>query len=75
MGLYRPRLFLRVGDTIVHIRHRDWGRGEVVEERHSSLPGGTCLVRAMFSDGEERSFINDLDSELCCYFSGIRLEC
>ena len=71
----RPRLFLRVGDRIVHQRHGNWGSGEVVEERHSSLPGGICLARATFSDGEERSFINDLDSALCCYFSGIRLEC
>jgi hypothetical protein len=47
--------------------------GEVVEERHSVLEGGFCLVRIVFDDGEERAFNNDMDSELCCYHAGIRL--
>ncbi|MEJ2182959.1 MAG: DUF3553 domain-containing protein [Nitrospirota bacterium] len=71
--MWGPRLYLRAGDRVRHVRYGCWGEGEVVEERHSTLPGGFCLVRIMFEDGEERSFINDLDSELCCYFAGIRL--
>lgn len=45
----------------------------MVEEKHSILEGGFCMVRVLFEDGEERSFINDLDSELCCYYAGLRL--
>jgi len=67
------RLNLRVGDRVSHKRQLAWGIGEVVEEKHSALPGGFCLVRILFQDGRERSFINDLNSELCCYFAGIRL--
>ena len=67
------RLFLRIGDRVLHRRCRKWGMGEVVEERHSTLPGGTCIARVLFEDGEERSFINDLESNLCCYYSGVRL--
>ncbi|MBF0557898.1 MAG: DUF3553 domain-containing protein [Nitrospirae bacterium] len=67
------RLYLKVGDRVSHKRYWIWGTGEVVEERHSDLPGGFCLVRILFQDGRERSFINDLNSELCCYFAGIRL--
>jgi hypothetical protein len=67
------RLYLRVGDRVSHAKYRSWGDGEVVEERHSNLPGGFCLVRILFEDGQERSFINDLNSQLCCYFTGIRL--
>jgi hypothetical protein len=47
--------------------------GEVVEEKHSDLPGGFCFVRIAFQDGDERSFINDLNNELCCYYTGIKL--
>jgi hypothetical protein len=69
----RCNLYLRVGDRVSHRRYSWWGSGEVVEEKHSDLPGGFCLVRILFQDGEERSFINDLNNQLCCYFSGIRL--
>jgi hypothetical protein len=71
----KPRLYLRVGDKVKHLRHWVWGDGEVVEERHSILPGGFCFVRVLFDDGVERSFINDLDHECCCYYAGIRLLC
>jgi hypothetical protein len=71
----RRRLYLKVGDAVRHRKHAVWGRGEVVEEKHSSLSGGICLVRVLFEDGEERSFINDMDSELCCYYAGLRLLC
>jgi len=67
------RLFLRLGDRVLHTNRRGWGIGEVIEEKHSSLPGGICIVRVLFEDGIERNFINDLESELCCYYSGVRL--
>ncbi len=68
-----PRLYLRVGDTVEHLRYNFWGTGEVVEEKHSSLSGGFCMVRILFEDGIERSFINDLDNQSCCYYFGVRL--
>ncbi len=68
-----PRLYLRVGDTVKHLRYKYWGNGQVVEEKHSSLSGGFCMVRVLFDDGKERSFINDLDNQSCCYYFGVRL--
>jgi hypothetical protein len=67
------KLYLRVGDIVEHRRFSFWGKGHVVEEKHSSLSGGFCMVRILFDDGVERSFINDLDSQSCCYYFGIRL--
>lgn len=69
----KPRLFLNVGYTVRHLHQGAWGEGQVVEEKHSVLPGGICMVRILFEDGIARSFINDLDSELCCYYAGIRI--
>jgi hypothetical protein len=69
----KPRLYLRVGDIVRHVRYSVWGDGEVIEERHSDLPGGLCLVRVLFEDGIERAFINDLNSESCCFYAGLRL--
>ena len=68
------RLYLRLGDRVFHVDHEEWGEGSVVEEMTSVLEGGTCLVRVMFADGRQRTFHNDLDSELCCYFFGVRKE-
>lgn len=68
-----PRLYLKVGDTVRHLYRQTWGDGRVIEEKHSLLPGGLCLVRVLFEDGIERSFINDLNSELCCFYAGIRI--
>ncbi|HMK61610.1 MAG TPA: hypothetical protein VK452_10770 [Dissulfurispiraceae bacterium] len=67
------RLFLRTGDRVKHLNYFSWGTGEVVEEKHSDLPGGACFVRILFQDGCERSFINDLSNHSCCYYAGIRL--
>ncbi len=67
------RLYLRLGDKVEHRRYYSWGLGEVVEEKHSALSGGFCMVRILFDDGKERSFINDLDHQHCCYYFGIRL--
>ena len=69
----KQRLFLKVGDRVRHLHYSAWGYGEVVEEKHSILPGGICLVRILFEDGIERSFINDLNHECCCYYAGIRI--
>ena len=67
------RLYLRLGDKVIHSHYSVWGAGEVVEEKHSALSGGFCMVRILFDDGKERSFINDLDHQHCCYYFGIRL--
>lgn len=67
-----PRLYLRLGDHVVHPRYEEWGHGIVVEEMTSTLIGGTCLVRILFDDGQQRTFSNDLDNDICCYYFGIR---
>jgi hypothetical protein len=69
----KPRLYLKLGDIVRHLHYSRWGDGEVIEEKHSMLPGGICLVRVLFEDGMERSFINNLDHECCCYYAGIRV--
>jgi len=66
------RLYLRVGDEVNHRRYEEWGIGVVMEVMTSSVPGGTCLARVRFQDGQLRCFNNDLDSEACCYYFGIR---
>jgi len=66
------RLYLRVGDEVNHLRHEEWGLGVVLEVMTSSIPGGTCLARARFQDGQLRCFNNDLDNEACCYYFGVR---
>jgi hypothetical protein len=66
------RLYLRLGDKVRHRSYQQWGEGVVVEEMTSSLAGGTCLVRILFEDGRQRTFNNDMDNELCCYYFGVR---
>jgi len=66
------RLYLRVGDEVNHLRYEEWGLGVVVEVMTSSIPGGTCLARVRFQDGQLRCFNNDLDNEACCYYFGVR---
>lgn len=66
------RLFLRIGDSVTHRDYREWGEGRVTEEMTSTVPGGTCLVRITFQDGRQRTFNNDLDSQMCCYYMGLR---
>ena len=66
------RLYLRVGDEVNHLRYDEWGIGVVMEVMTSSVPGGTCLARVRFQDGQLRCFNNDLDSEACCYYFGVR---
>ena len=69
----KPGLYLQLGDIVRHLHYSRWGDGEVIEEKHSTLPGGICFVRVLFEDGMERSFINNLDHECCCYYAGIRV--
>jgi hypothetical protein len=66
------RLYLRLGDKVSHRSYGQWGEGVVVEEMTSTVPGGTCLVRIMFQDGRQRTFNNDMDNEMCCYYFGVR---
>ena len=66
------RLYLRLGDRVTHLHHEEWGEGAVVEVMTSIVPGGTCLVRLLWEDGQQRTFSNDLDNENCCYFFGVR---
>jgi hypothetical protein len=68
----RKRLFLCVGDEVTHLRYEEWGIGVVMEVMTSSVPGGTCLARVRFQDGQLRCFNNDLDNETCCYYFGVR---
>lgn len=68
----RRRVYLKLGDVVYHRTHRVWGTGRVVEVRTSVLEGGPALVRIAFQDGKERTFLNDLDQEGCCYYMGIR---
>ena len=63
---------LRVGDEVNHLRYEEWGIGVVMECMTSSVPGGTCLARVRFQDGQLRCFNNDLDNEACCYYFGVR---
>ena len=66
------RLYLRVGDEVNHLRYEEWGLGVVMEVMTSSVPGGTCLARVRFQDGQLRCFNNDLDNQACCYYFGVR---
>jgi len=66
------RLFLRLGDRVQHVAYEEWGVGSVVEVMTSIVPGGTCLVRILFEDGKLRVFNNDMDSEICCCYLGMR---
>jgi len=67
------RLFLKIGDQVVHPKYPQWGVGVVVEEKTSNLSGGISMVRVSFHDGMERCFMNDLNNLNCCYYAGVRL--
>ena len=68
------RLYLRLGERVYHEYYEEWGSGAVVEEMTTTIVGGTCLVRILFEDGEQRTFNNDLDHDMCCAFMGVRRE-
>lgn len=67
------RIYLKLGNSVAYMKYPEWGKGAVIEEKHSILSGGLCFVRIVFQDGIERSFINDLDNEGCCYYLGLRI--
>ena len=67
-----PVMSLRVGDEVNHLRYEEGGLGVVTEVMTSSIPGGTCLARVRFQDGQLRCFNNDLDNDACCYYFGVR---
>lgn len=67
------RTYLRLGDSVAHMKYPEWGKGTVIEEKNSILSGGLCFVRIAFQDGVERLFINDLDNECCCYYFGLKV--
>ena len=54
------------------MHYEQWGLGVVMEIMTSSVPGGTCLARIRFQDGQLRCFNNDLDNQGCCYYFGVR---
>ncbi len=66
------RLYLGVGEEVVHLRHPEWGVGKVVEEMNSMLPGGFSMVRIEFRNGGQKTFDNNIDSLWCCYHAGVR---
>lgn len=66
------KLYLSVGQDVVHLRHPEWGVGKVIEEMNSNIPGGMSLIRIEFKNGGSRAFDNNLESLLCCYHAGIR---
>jgi len=69
----KSKLYLKTGDRVGHLSFSHWEKGEMVEEQHSKLPGGFCLVRILFDDGVGRSFNNDLNNQLRCHYAGIKI--
>jgi hypothetical protein len=63
--------YLQLGDHVYHKKFSRWGIGEVVEEWHSTLPGGPSFVKVEFQDRRLRVFDNDFKSVSCCYYSGL----
>lgn len=66
------RLYLSLGDQVLHRYHPEWGAGEVVEEMNAEVLGGLSIVKVSFRDGSRRTFNNDIDSVCCCYYAGLR---
>jgi hypothetical protein len=66
------KLYLSVGERVVHLRHPEWGVGKVVEEMNSNIPGGISMVRIDFHNAGQRTFDNNMESLYCCYHAGVR---
>ena len=66
------KLYLSVGDEVVHLRHPEWGAGRVVEEMNSTVPGGISMVKIKFKNAGQKTFDNNIMSLCCCYHAGIR---
>ncbi|MFQ5464458.1 MAG: DUF3553 domain-containing protein [Thermodesulfobacteriota bacterium] len=66
------RLYLAVGEEVIHLAHPEWGVGKVIEELNSTVAGGSSMVRVEFANLEVKTFNNDVDSPHCCYHAGVR---
>ena len=66
------KLYLSVGEKVVHLRHPEWGVGRVVEEMNSTIAGGFSMVRIDFNNCGEKTFDNNMESLCCCYHAGVR---
>jgi hypothetical protein len=66
------KLYLSVGEAVVHLRHPEWGEGKVVEEMNSTVPGGLSMVKIEFKHAGQRMFDNNIESLCCCYHAGVR---
>ncbi len=67
------KLFLSVGEVVIHLRHPEWGTGHVIEEMNSTIPGGISMVRIDFRYAGLKTFDNNMESLWCCYHAGVRL--
>ena len=66
------KLYLSVGEEVIHLKHPEWGVGTVVEEVNSTVPDGISMVRVEFLNAGKKTFDNNLTSLWCCYHAGIR---
>lgn len=66
------KLYLSIGEEVVHLRHPEWGIGKVVEEMNSNIPGGVSFIRIEFAHAGVRLFDNNIESVYCCYHAGVR---
>ncbi len=66
------RLYLSLGEEVVHLSHPEWGIGKVIEEMNSTVPGGLSIVRIEFGNVGLKTFNNNIDSLYCCYHAGLR---
>lgn len=66
------KLYLSVGEEVIHLRHPEWGIGKVIQEMNSTIPGGISMIRIEFRHVGERTFDNNLESLCCCYHAGVR---
>ena len=66
------KLYLAVGEEVVHTAHPEWGIGRVIEEMNSVVPGGASLIRVEFANAGVRTFNNCIESVHCCIYAGLR---
>jgi hypothetical protein len=69
------KLFLSLGEEVIHLRHPEWGVGKVVEEKNSTVPGGISFVKIDFPLAGDKTFDNNIESLYCCYHAGVRKVC
>ncbi len=66
------KIYLKMGDKVIHLRFPHWGMGVVIEECNSVVLGGISYVKISFRDGRTRVFDNNFSNACCCYYAGIR---